>query len=386
LPDGTMQIVVQGLERIAIDEYVQATPYLKARVHIAPEVTEDDIEVEALRRNAVSLFRQMVGLVHLPDELSMVALNTDEPRQIVYLIATFAQMDLAMRQEILELDSVRAKLEKLNHFLANELEILEMGKRLQNQAQEEMGKAQREYFLREQLRAIQRELGEESDEAAAMNDLRDRIESAGMSDEALKEARRELSRLEKMPTASPEHSMIRTYLELLVSLPWNNLTGVAIDIGHAREVLDEDHYDLEKVKDRIIEYLAVRKLREDRQGTETETADGRNPPMREPILCFIGPPGVGKTSLGHSIARALGREFARMSLGGIHDEAEIRGHRRTYIGAMPGRIIQSLRRAGTRNPVFMLDEIEKVGADWRGDPSSALLEVLDPEQNANFRD
>lgn len=382
LPDGNMQIVVQGLERIVIDEYVQEKPYLKARIHLSPETVEDDLEIEALKRNVVTLFQRMVSLVqYLPDDLSMAAMNMDDPRQVVYLIASTAQMDVKFRQELLELDSVRAKLEKLNLYLAKELEILELGKKLQNQAQEEMTKAQREYFLREQVKAIQRELGEENDEVASVNELRSRIEKAGLSEEALKEANRELSRLDRIPASSPEYSIIRTYLETLTSLPWNVLSTSEIDIEHARTILDEDHYDLEKIKERILEYLAVRKLREER------FVEGENVmPMRDPILCFVGPPGVGKTSLGQSIARALNRKFVRMSLGGIHDEAEIRGHRRTYIGAMPGRILQSLRRAGTRNPVFMLDEVEKVGADWRGDPSSALLEVLDPEQNSTFRD
>ncbi len=385
MPGGTMQIVVQGLDRIAIDEYVQATPYLTARIHVVPETIEHGVEMEALQRNAVTLFQRLVNLVQdLPDELSMAAMNLDDPLQIVYLIATTTRMDLHLRQELLELDSTREKLTRLNQFLTRELEVLEIGKRLQNEAQEEMGKAQREYFLREQLKAIQKELGEESEEQASIHDLRQRIDEAGMTEEALKEARRELSRLEKLPTASPEYSVIRTYLDLLVSLPWNKTTGTTIDVANARQVLDEDHYDLEKIKDRILEYLAVRRLKDQRQGAEAGVAGSS--PAREPILCFVGPPGVGKTSLGQSIARALGREFVRMSLGGIRDEAEIRGHRRTYIGAMPGRIIQSLRRAGTRNPVFMLDEVDKVGADWRGDPSSALLEVLDPEQNHSFRD
>jgi ATP-dependent Lon protease len=385
LPDGTMRIFVQGLERIAIDEYTQEKPYLRAKIHVAPETTETGVEMEALKRNAVAAFQRIVSLVqYLPDELSMAAMNIEDPRQVVSLIATTARLDLDLRQELLELDSVRAKLEKLNQFLTHELEVLELGKRIQSQAEEEMGKAQREYFLREQLKAIQRELGEASDEQATVNELRERIQAAGLPEEALKEANRELSRLDKLPAASPEYSVIRTYLELLVALPWSTLTGEAIDIPKARHVLDEDHYDLDKVKDRILEYLAVRKLKETRQGSETG-GDGA-PPSREPILCFVGPPGVGKTSLGQSIARALGRSFVRMSLGGIRDEAEIRGHRRTYIGALPGRILQSLRRAGTRNPVFMLDEVDKVGSDWRGDPSSALLEVLDPEQNHSFRD
>ncbi len=313
-------------------------------------------------------------------------------------------------RQLLELDSVREKLLQLSAYLTHELEILELGKRIQNSAQEEMGKVQREYLLREQLKAIQRELGEESEEQATVNELRRKIDEGKLPEEALKEANRELSRLEKLPTASPEYSIIRTYLELLVSLPWSKSTGEKIDVPHARQVLDKDHYDLEKIKERILEYLAVRRLKEERKAEEQERAreevsieDGVevekvNPTQplqsqemvrainREPILCFVGPPGVGKTSLGQSIARALGRKFARMSLGGIRDEAEIRGHRRTYIGAMPGRILQTLRRVDTNDPVIMLDEVDKVGADWRGDPSSALLEVLDPEQNYNFRD
>ncbi len=322
------------------------------------------------------------------------------------MIATFIQMELELRQKLLELDSVHAKLENLSSFLAHELEIFELGKKIQTSAQEEMGKVQREYLLREQLKAIQRELGEESEEQATINELRRKIDEAKMSDEALKEANRELSRLEKMPTASPEYSIIRTYIELLASLPWSKSTGEKIDVPHARQVLDQDHYDLEKIKDRILEYLAVRRLKEERlaeqEQRQTEVVAGESEERRttepllsaeatrlinrEPILCFVGPPGVGKTSLGQSIARALGRKFVRLSLGGIRDEAEIRGHRRTYIGAMPGRIIQMLRRVETHDPVIMLDEVDKVGADWRGDPSSALLEVLDPEQNFNFRD
>jgi ATP-dependent Lon protease len=329
---------------------------------------------------------------------------------VVYVIATFVQMELELRQKLLDLDSVHEKLTQLSAYLTHELEILELGKKIQTSAQEEMGKVQREYLLREQLKAIQRELGEESEEQATINELRQKIDEARMPDEALKEANRELSRLEKLPTVSPEYSIIRTYLELLVSLPWNKGTGEKIDVLHARQVLDQDHYDLEKIKERILEYLAVRRLKEERQAEELERAQEASntdhgteveskrptqplheqPPARvinrEPILCFVGPPGVGKTSLGQSIARALGRKFARMSLGGIRDEAEIRGHRRTYIGAMPGRIIQTLRRVEANDPVIMLDEVDKVGADWRGDPSSALLEVLDPEQNYNFRD
>ena len=408
MPDGTIQIIVQGLERVEIGEFTQEKPYLVAHVALKPDIQEEDDETEAIKRNVVGYFQRLVALVqNVPEGVAAAALNLEEARQVVYVIATFVQMELELRQKLLELDSVRAKLENLSNFLAHELEIFELGKKIQTSAQEEMGKVQREYLLREQLKAIQRELGEESEEQATINELHRKIDEAKMSDEALKEANRELSRLEKMPTASPEYSIIRTYLELLTSLPWSKSTGEKIDVPRARQVLDQDHYDLEKIKDRILEYLAVRRLKEERMAEQAQrqaeaaaVSDGgeRRPtePLlsaeatrlvnREPILCFVGPPGVGKTSLGQSIARALGRKFVRMSLGGIRDEAEIRGHRRTYIGAMPGRIIQMLRRVETHDPVIMLDEVDKVGADWRGDPSSALLEVLDPEQNFNFRD
>jgi ATP-dependent Lon protease len=414
MPDGTMNVIVQGLDRIAITDYTATEPFLKAHVRRLPEISEDGVEIEARTRTAIDLFQRLVNLVqYLPDQLAMAVMNLDDPRQIVYLIAGNAQMDLELRQELLEMDSIREKLDRVTNFLTRELEVLELGKKIQSEAQEEMGKVQREYILREQLKAIQKELGEESEEAATINELRDKIEQANMNEEARKEAQRELARLEKIPSASPEYSVIRTYLELLISLPWTKSTGKPIDVAHAREVLDQDHYDLEKIKDRILEYLSVRRLKEDRQReaaertqAEAEAAaktatpvDGEETPApppdntaaeravnREPILCFVGPPGVGKTSLGQSIARALGREFVRLSLGGVHDEAEIRGHRRTYIGAMPGRILQSLRRAGTNDPVFMLDEVDKLSADWRGDPSSAMLEVLDPEQNFSFRD
>src|SRR5215469_5397618 len=411
MPDGTIQIIVQGLERVEIDEFTQEKPYLVARVALKPDIQEVDDETEAIKRNVVGYFQRLVALVqNLPEGVAAAALNLEEARQVAYVIATFVQMDLELRQKLLELDSVRAKLENLSSFLAHVWGIFELGKKIQTSAQEEMGKVQREYLLREQLKAIQRELGEESEEQATINELRRKIDEARMPEEALKEANRELSRLEKLPTVSPEYSIIRTYLELLTSLPWSKSTGEKIDVPRAREVLNRDHYDLEKIKDRILEYLAVRRLKEERmdeqarRSKETAAAEkGAEPgnsrstqPLlsqealrqinREPILCFVGPPGVGKTSLGQSIARALGRKFARMSLGGIRDEAEIRGHRRTYIGATPGRIIQTLRRVESNDPVMMLDEVDKVGADWRGDPSSALLEVLDPEQNYNFRD
>jgi ATP-dependent Lon protease len=411
MPDGTVQIVVQGLERVEINEFVQEKPFLAAHITPRPEIQEQDNETEAIKRNVISYFQRLVALVqNVPEGVAAATLNLEEARQVAYVIATFLQMDLELRQKILELDSVRAKLQELSAFLTHELEILELGKKIQTSAQEEMSKMQREYLLREQLKAIQRELGEESEEQATINELRAKIEEAHMPEEALKEANRELARLEKMPTASPEYSIIRTYLELLVSLPWDKSTGEKIDVARARQILDQDHYGLEKIKERILEYLAVRRLKEERKaeelehqseadkaesGGESEATHPAAPPPsqerlrqlnREPILCFVGPPGVGKTSLGQSIARALGRKFARISLGGIRDEAEIRGHRRTYIGAMPGRIIQTLRRVGSNDPVIMLDEVDKVGADWRGDPSSALLEVLDPEQNYNFRD
>src|SRR2546429_1121148 len=409
MPDGTLQIAVQGLERVILGEFTQEKPYLTAHVTLHPDIQEEGNETEALKRNVIGYFQRLVALVqNLPEGVAAATLNLEEARQVVYVIATFVQMELELRQKLLELDSVRAKLENLSSFLSHELEIFELGKKIQTSAQEEMGKVQREYVLREQLKAIQRELGEESEEQATVNELRRKIDEAKMPEEALKEANRELSRLEKLPTISPEYSIIRTYIELLASLPWSKSTGEKIDVPHAREVLDHDHYDLEKIKDRILEYLAVRRLKEERVAVrlkeEAEAAanhadrEGRTPTQplqsdeatrqinREPILCFVGPPGVGKTSLGQSIARALGRKFARMSLGGIRDEAEIRGHRRTYIGAMPGRIIQTLRRVEANDPVIMLDEVDKVGADWRGDPSSALLEVLDPEQNYNFRD
>lgn len=412
LPDGNLQIIVQGFERVTIGEFTQEQPYLAAHITAKPDTQEDDDETEAIKRNVVNYFHRLVALVQsFPEGVATATFNLEEPRQVAYVIATFLQMDLELRQKLLELDSVRAKLEQLSTYLAHELEIFELGKKIQTSAQEEMGKVQREYLLREQLKAIQRELGEESEEQATLNELRGKIDEAKLPEEALKEANRELARLEKIPNMSPEYSIIRTYIELLASLPWSKNTGEKIDVPHAREVLDHDHYDLEKIKERILEYLAVRRLKEERLAEkqlreaevateeEVETDSGvRHPTQpllsaeairqinREPILCFVGPPGVGKTSLGQSIARALGRKFARMSLGGIRDEAEIRGHRRTYIGAMPGRIIQTLRRVEANDPVIMLDEVDKVGADWRGDPSSALLEVLDPEQNYNFRD
>jgi ATP-dependent Lon protease len=380
LPDGTVQLAVLGLRRIRLTGVESEEPYLTCAVEMHPEIVEDilTIEREALMRRAVASFQQLVSLApHLPAELAGAAAAIDDPLHLAYYIGNHIRLTTEQRQEILEMDSAKAKLERLLGHMAHELEVLELGRKIQTQAEEQMGKAQREYFLREQLKAIQRELGELDSEHAELAELRERIEKAGLPPEAKREADREIARLERIPSASPESSVIRTYLELMVSLPWNVSTGGEVNVKNARTILDADHYDLDKVKQRIVEHLAVRRLKQERGSTDRG---------REPILCFVGPPGVGKTSLGHSIARAMGRKFARASLGGVHDEAEIRGHRRTYIGAMPGRILQAIRRAESNDPVFMLDEVDKIGADWRGDPSSALLEVLDPEQNKDFRD
>jgi ATP-dependent Lon protease len=388
-PDGTIRLLVQGVERIHIDSWSATEPYLRAQVSPLPDQVEESLEVEALTRNAVDLLRRLVSLVsQLPDELLMAALNLDDPRQLVYFIATNIRMEIPDAQAILEIDNVREKLLKLTTIMTKELEVLELGRKIQSDAQSEMEKMQREYFLREQLKAIKKELGEEDEQTVEIEDYRKKIASAGMPEEAEKEAVRELSRMEKMPPQAAEYSVIKTYLDWLTDMPWQIATEDQLDIGNARQVLDEDHYDLEDIKERILEYLAVRKLkleRKEERGQE-ELHDMIREEREGVILCFVGPPGTGKTSLGRSIARAMGRKFIRMSLGGMRDEAEIRGHRRTYIGAMPGRIAQGLKRVGTKNPVYMLDEIDKVGSDWRGDPSSALLEVLDPEQNRDFRD
>ncbi|HUK99555.1 MAG TPA: endopeptidase La [Nitrospirota bacterium] len=381
VPDGTLRVLVQGIERINIVELVQNDPFLRAKVSSSPEKTEKSVELEALMRGVSEIFQKMVSLApNMPEELSAAAINIDDPKQLAYLIATNIRLDLPQRQEILEIDIVYDKLNKLMQYLNREVEVLELGRKIQGQARDQMQKAEREYLLKQQLSAIRKELGEETDEGSEIKNLREKVEEAKLPPEAEKEAKRELARMEKLSSASPEYSVIRSYLEWMTILPWNKTSATAIDINKAKITLDEDHYDLEKVKDRILEYLSVKKLGEER-GTQQEAGK-----MREPILCFVGPPGVGKTSLGQSIARALGRKFMRQSLGGMHDEAEIRGHRRTYIGAMPGRIIQALKRVETKDPVIMLDEVDKVGADWRGDPSSALLEVLDPEQNKDFRD
>ena len=379
LPDGTVQLAVQGLRRIRLNRAFREQPYVVAEVEDHPEQPSGEgLEMEALVRSVIASFQQLVAIApYLPGELLAAALNLEDPLHLAYFIANQIKLSSDQRQELLELPSAQEKLEKLLGYMAHELEVLELGRKIQSKAEESMGKSQREYYLREQLKAIQHELGELDQDQAEVAELRERVEKAGLPPEAKREAERELNRLERIPSASPESSVIRTYLEMLVSLPWNVSTGAEVDVAKAREILEADHYDLDKVKQRIVEHLAVRRLKQQRGATESG---------REPILCFVGPPGVGKTSLGQSIARAMGRKFTRASLGGVHDEAEIRGHRRTYIGALPGRIIQAIRRAESKDPVFMLDEVDKIGADWRGDPSSALLEVLDPEQNKDFRD
>jgi ATP-dependent Lon protease len=374
-PDGTVRLVVQGLRRVQLVELTQHRPYLEARVEAVHGLVPaaGDLEAEALMRSAADLFRHIVELsAFLPDELAGVVQNISEPGAMADVVAAaLPTLATPVKQELLETADVRTRLQRLVSALTREAQVLELGSKIQSQVQSEMTKTQREYYLREQLKAIQKELGESDARTQEVDDLRAKIEAAGMTEEARKEALRELDRLEKMPPAAAEHTVVRTYLEWLVALPWAKETEDSLDIAAARAVLDADHWGLEKVKDRILEYLAVKKMR---------------PSGKDPILCFVGPPGVGKTSLGRSIARALSRKFHRISLGGMRDEAEIRGHRRTYIGALPGQIIQGLRRAESKNPVFMLDEIDKLGMDFRGDPAAALLEVLDPEQNVAFRD
>ncbi|MEJ2707160.1 MAG: endopeptidase La [Anaerolineales bacterium] len=387
-PDNTIRLVVQGLARFRLGEFVTEEPYLKAHIELDPETVEADLELEALARSARDQFEHIAEMVpSIPRELVASVLTLEDPLQTVYTIANFQRMDLEEAQELLELNSASEKLHKLTGILTHEVEVLEMGQKIQNEARSEIDKVQREYFLREQLKAIQRELGESDEQAVEVEEFRRKIEAAAMPEEAQKQARRELDRLSRLPTAAAEYGVIRTYLDWLVSLPWSELTPDNLDIAHARQVLDHDHYGLEDVKDRILEYLAVRKLRQERADELAQIPEDAIRRVREGvILCFVGPPGVGKTSLGRSIARAMGRKFVRISLGGMRDEAEIRGHRRTYIGAMPGRILQALRRVETRNPVFMLDEVDKLVFDFHGDPASALLEVLDPEQNVEFRD
>ena len=387
-PDGTIRLLVQGMARFRLGEFVQLEPYLKATIHPLPELVEEGLEIEALARNTRDEFAHIAEMIpSIPRELVSSLQSIEDPLATVYSIANFQRMDLADAQLLLELDSVKEKLQKLVSILTREIEVLEIGQKIQNEARSEIEKMQREYFLREQLKAIQRELGEGDEQAAEVEELRRKIDAAAMPEEAEKQARRELDRLSRLPTAAAEYGVIRTYLDWLVSLPWSVISQDNLDIAHAREVLDKDHYGLEDIKERILEYLAVRKLRSERSEELSAEPKDEIRRLREGvILCFIGPPGVGKTSLGRSIAHALGRKFIRISLGGMRDEAEIRGHRRTYIGAMPGRILQALRRVESSNPVFMLDEVDKLTFDFHGDPASALLDVLDPEQNAEFLD
>jgi ATP-dependent Lon protease len=372
VPDGTMRILVQGLRRVRLERRVLDEPYLVGEFVEVPDRLEETKEVEALTRNVQTLFGQIVALApYLPEELQIAAANVDDPSALCYLVASTIRLKTEEKQKLLELVDVEARLREVLLILNREQEMFELGTRIQSQVQSELDKGQREFFLRQQLKAIQEELGEADPEQAEIAELRTRLEELDLPEDVEKAALRELGRLERLPSAAAEYGVIRTYLDWIVTLPWNATTTDNLDLARARAVLDEDHYDLEKVKGRIIEHLAVSKLREDASGQ---------------ILCFVGPPGVGKTSLGQSIARTLERKFVRLSVGGVRDEAEIRGHRRTYIGAMPGSIIRALRDAESKNPVLLIDEIDKMGADVRGDPASAMLEVLDPEQNRTFRD
>ena len=370
--DDSVRLLIQGLYRFRVESWLDREPYLVAQVTPIPEEYEPSLEVEALVSNVKGLFLKMLELSpYLPSELGPLVRELSDPRVLADITAGSLNISKTEKQELLETIDVGERLRRVLTYVNRELEILELGKKIQSQVKSEMDKAQKDYYLREHIKVLQKELGEGDDHTREVDELQFRLEEAELPPQAMKEAERELNRLKRTPPTSPEHQVIRNFLEWLIELPWNKSTEDNLDLHQAREILDEDHYNLEKVKKRILEYLAVRKLK---------------PDMKGPILCFVGPPGTGKTSLGRSIARALGRKFVRLSLGGVRDEAEIRGHRRTYVGALPGRIIQSIRRAGSNNPVFILDEVDKIGADFRGDPSSALLEVLDPEQNSTFSD
>src|ERR1700758_5553961 len=374
MPNQSLFVFTEGLTRGKLQDFTQLTPFLRANVEPIPDAEpETSPEIEALQRNVLTLFQQIVaGSPTLSDELQTVAINIEEPGRLVDFVASSLPfLSTRDKQEILETPDVNTRLQKINQHLAKELEVQKLRNKIQTEVQDQVQQSQREYYLREQMKAIQKELGEQDETQRDVEDLRQKIEAAGMPEDVKKEALKELTRLGRMSPMAADYSVTRNYIEWLAVLPWAKSSGVEVDITKAHDVLDADHYDLKKVKDRILDYLSVRRLK---------------PNMKGPILCFVGPPGVGKTSLGRSIARALDRKFVRLSLGGVHDEAEIRGHRRTYVGAMPGRIIQGIHQAATSNPVFMLDEIDKIGADYRGDPSSALLEVLDPEQNYSFRD
>jgi ATP-dependent Lon protease len=371
-PDSSVRILVQGLRRIEVQHYTEREPYFLAQVRHLPDVYEPSKDLEAVQAHMVHQFAKFVSMIpYLPDELQVVVMNIKDPGKVTDLIASNLNISLEEKQDLLNTIELRSRLEKLSTILNREIELLELGHKIQSQVQTELNKNQKEFYLRQQMKAIQKELGEGDARTAEIEELRRKIADANMPEQAQKAAENELDRLRIIPPESAEHTVVRTYLEWLVNLPWAISTTDNLDVGHARGILDEDHFDLDKVKDRILEYLAVRQLKKDPRG---------------PILCFVGPPGVGKTSLGRSIARAMERKFARFSLGGVRDEAEIRGHRRTYIGSLPGRIVQGIRTAGSNNPLFMLDEIDKLGVDFRGDPASALLEVLDPEQNHTFMD
>jgi ATP-dependent Lon protease len=371
-PDGTMRLLLQGMRRARVEEYLPGAKYLRANVIPLEEAGQKDTATRALMRNVAETFVKLAELApYLPDDVTPVVTNIESPGRLADFAATYVNFDLSEKQRLLETLDVKERLQALLPMLAKEIGVLELGAKIRDQVKGELDKSQREYFLREQMKAIQKELGESDQTQAEIDELRKKVEEAGMPEAALEAARRELDRLARMSPAASEYSVTRNYFDWLLAVPWKVRTEDSLDLRRARRILNEDHYDLDKVKQRILEYLSVRKLKPDSKG---------------PILCFVGPPGVGKTSLGRSIARALGRKFLRFSLGGIRDEAEIRGHRRTYVGALPGRVVQGLRTAGSMNPVFMLDEIDKVGTDFRGDPSSALLEVLDPEQNFSFSD
>ena len=409
--DGTLTVFIQGLERFTVREWTADSPYLKARTQLVPDLVADTIVEEALRRSLIDVATELAEIIpQFPEEAIRFIQQLEDARLLVYLLASNLRVGMEDAQKILEMDALTDKMQYLSKVLARELEVRQVGQQIQEKAKEEIEKSQREYFLRQQMEAIRQELGEGDENRREVEEYRKKIDSCGMTDEAKEEALRELSRLEKMPPQAAEYWVIKTYLDWLTALPWQEATEDQLDIANARQVLDEDHYDLEDVKERILEFLAVRKLRAERENhapveaPESTAADAKKNDAKDKehatdrdlqgrmedalgaILVLVGPPGVGKTSLGQSVARALNRKFTRMSLGGMRDEAEIRGHRRTYIGAMPGRIIQAVKRAGVKNPVFMLDEVDKIGADWRGDPSSALLEVLDPQQNHAFRD
>src|SRR5947209_17342504 len=374
MPNQSLFVFAEGLERVKLSEFTQLTPFMRAGfTSIAETVPTKTAEIEALQRNVLTLFQQIVaGSPTLSDELSTVAMNIEEPGRLVDFIASsLPSLSTSDKQETLETTDVNVRLERINQHLAKELEVQQLRNKIQSEVQDKVQQTQRQYYLREQMKAIQKEVGEQDESTRDTEELRQKIEAAGMPDDVKKEALKELGRLSRMSPMAADYSVTRNYIEWLAVLPWAKTSGNEVDIIKAKEILDADHYDLKKVKDRILDYLSVRRLK---------------PGMKGPILCFVGPPGVGKTSLGKSIARALGRKFVRISLGGVHDEAEIRGHRRTYIGAMPGTIIRAIRDAESMNPVLLIDEIDKMGSDFRGDPASAMLEVLDPEQNKNFRD